>query len=32
MNNEDVDELFEHLHKILDGTGFSLDVLKSAEG
>ena len=32
MNDEEVDELFNNLHNILDGTGFTLDVLKSADG
>ena len=32
MNDDEVDELFAHLNKILDGKNFSLDVLKSADG
>ena len=32
MNDEEVDELFNHLNKILNRTAFVLDVLKSADG
>ena len=32
MNDDEVDELFDHVNKILDKTKFSLDVLKSADG